>query len=516
MTGVYLTSFLVTNNYTMLSGESMLVLAILLTLPLPIGILILEAILSRTGINRPHLVSATAVFLSAFYALFVLRGALFDLEFLRFLFESSSDTLASLSKLLYYLMPAAIITRLFYAETAKLAAVLGVMSLAAIVLTLPRYSSVGDVQEIGFGSGLADQAVLSTLNEKPNIYLLLADSYGSFAHLRESQIDVSDFTDFLGRYDFRMYDDVYSNYHATTAAMPAMLNMAHHYYSLSHKASEISKSGRQISAGNNDFSEILRRNGYEIQYIHQGAYLLLHGCSADVCYGYDRLAGVRTVTNDIVPRALRSPEWQKTPVESVKNDIRNLISTALPQDKNRFQYVHLYQPGHVANRLEGICDESKVLAEYSTRVNSVNIELTEIIKNIVDEDPSAVIVLAGDHGPMIANNCSREAVLSTPREFRDRIGVLTSIRWPPGYDGRYDEKIKTNVNTLRYLLAYLSSNEDEILKTLVPDDAYVLTKEGVLGISGIGTDAASTRHISPEDLQKLRESNLQYPLEKIE
>jgi len=67
----------------------------------------------------------------------------------------------------------------------------------------------------------------------------------------------------------------------------------------------------------------------------------------------------------------------------------------------------------------------------------------------------------------------RNGKLKTIQQLRDRAGVLCAIRWPTSYDGRYDSKIKTSVNLLRYVLASLAKNEPEILKTVVPDEVYV-------------------------------------------
>ena len=61
-----------------------------------------------------------------------------------------------------------------------------------------------------------------------------------------------------------------SNYHSTSNAMPAMLNMDHHYYALSHKhkTGEVRKTGRVISGGKKALVDLRRRNSYQVQYIH--------------------------------------------------------------------------------------------------------------------------------------------------------------------------------------------------------------------------------------------------------
>ena len=118
---------------------------------------------------------------------------------------------------------------------------------------------------------------------------------------------MSGFKSYLSGNGFRLYDEVFSNYQATKAAMPAMLNMDHHYYAfaLIHQFSEISKSGRVIAGGKNNLVNLLKRNAYQTQYIHQGTYLLFHGCSVDHCYPKVPFAGAKAVLRRILPTFLR-------------------------------------------------------------------------------------------------------------------------------------------------------------------------------------------------------------------
>ncbi len=124
-----------------------------------------------------------------------------------------------------------------------------------------------------------------------------------------------------------------------------------------------------------------------------------------------------------------------------------------------------------------------------------------MIDSILSKDPTAVIVLAADHGPFIENRCQRRFDISTLAEYRDRVGVLMAIRWPSGYDGRYDERIKTTVNTFRYVLASLADNESELLSTVVPDDVYVLGNNDILKIIENGEVLATARHYTKDALR---------------
>jgi hypothetical protein len=139
-----------------------------------------------------------------------------------------------------------------------------------------------------------------------------------------------------------------------------------------------------------------------------------------------------------------------------------------------FQYIHLYAPTHAPDSQVGICDEGEQIAYYSERVSEVNRHLQDLISDIISRDPTAVIVLTGDHGPFIAKKCARWTDLDTLSSYRDRLGVIMAIRWPEGYDGRYDKRIITTINVFRYVLASLTKDDTDILETLVSDDVYIV------------------------------------------
>ena len=74
--------------------------------------------------------------------------------------------------------------------------------------------------------------------------------------------------------------------------------------------------------------------------------------------------------------------------------------------------------------------------------------LGTLLDDIIVRDPTAVIVIAGDHGPFIVKQCAAVADLGTVEDYRDRAGVILAIKWPENYDGIYDQHIITTVNNL--------------------------------------------------------------------
>jgi len=499
MAGLYLATFHITNNLTMLSGTSIVILVLILTVPVTAGVAFMNAFLRMFG--KGTLGRALSVFVCAVYMLVVLRGTVFATEAIRHFFEPRDDVGSFLARIFYYAVPAILLTLLFREHLRKLTIVLGAMTIASFAMGLLSATSNLNDGGVGYGSEMAKKLRHVTLSQTPNVYFILADSYSSFSYLNANSIDVSEFRSYLNGADFRLYDEVFSNYHATTSALPAMLNMDHHYYLFNFKSSEVSRSLREIAGGRNNLVHTFRRNGYQIQYIHQWSYLLLHGCSADECFGSDRYGGARIVFNQILPAALRIRIWQETSLKAVKVEVDRLLETDLTPGMSRFQYIHLYKPGHASNLRQGTCDQAKEVAQYSKQIEAVNKYLTIMIDSILSKDPTAVIVLAGDHGPFIENKCQRRFDISTLAEYRDRVGVLMAIRWPSDYEGRYDDRIKTTVNTFRYVLASLADNESELLSTVVSDDVYVMGDNDILKIIENGEVLDTARHYTKVDLR---------------
>jgi len=472
--GLYIAVFYTVNNLTMLRAGSILFLSGMMIVPLAVSVLVVYALLRLSG--RVGWSGWVVALMISMFLLFMLRPSLRDFEFVDRYFRAFSPSLSGLATSLFVLVPALFLALAFRRRLKEYAAILGLMTLAALVLGSGKAAA-----QSGQGNGQGEEGAANhqhvAFAATPNIYFILADAYGSLAYMREHHIDVSELTGFLSETGFRLYDDTYSNYQPTTSALPAMLDMAHHYYGLTGhhvEFSEVDRASRRVIGGDNRVSDILRENGYSIQYIHNGTYLLLQGCSADVCFPeIDGLAGARIILSHIFKKDLLADEdkaWETKTLEEMSAQVSTLLDD--PGNEPRFQYIHAFKPGHPPNA-KGRCDESFELERYADRVRAAGRFLSGQIGRIIERDPAAVIVLAGDHGPFLSNGCASNAYIDTAADYRDRAGALMAIRWPQGYDGRYDERISSGVNLFRYVLAALAETPSQLLERAVPDDVFV-------------------------------------------
>jgi hypothetical protein len=121
-----------------------------------------------------------------------------------------------------------------------------------------------------------------------------------------------------------------------------------------------------------------------------------------------------------------------------------------------FIYAHSALPGHSQN--SGVClpDETGL---YEERLLKANIEMRQDIETIQENDPGAIIIVAGDHGPYLTKNCTDtkkvyEITEITRLDMQDRFGSFLAIRWLGGEYEKYDQ-ISVLQDVFPAIFAYL-------------------------------------------------------------
>ena len=481
LAGFYASAFHISNNMTMLTAPSIVLMFFCFTIP-PI-VLIAAVAFSLKAFGKSNYSATVSVALSLIYLLLVLRPALLEIDSINFLLSLVRiDSGSVIDTSLYVVLssiPAVVVAFIFRDNSKMFAIILGTMIVAIFGMKVGTHVLSSNVTP-ETGKNWANWVKYKdiSLEKKPNIFFIISDAYSSLAFIYEQKIDITSFRQFLTDHNFSLYEEVFSSYQQTLNSVPVILNMEHHYYSISVSVdfAEVENSARIISGGDNNFFHILNSNGYRTHNIHQGTYLLLQGSNAD--YSYPKIGtyvGFKSVFGSIFKRDFLTKKDKSSANFSVEKVYDEAI-THIPDDKSTssIQYIHLWGPNHSQRELDGKCDEQKELEKYAGRIKETNVILKKLLASIIDKDPDAVIILIGDHGAYIKNKCQRYDTITTLEQLRDRIGILCAIRWPISYDGRYDSKIKTSVNLLRYVLASLAKNETAILNTTVPDDGYVV------------------------------------------
>jgi hypothetical protein len=83
---------------------------------------------------------------------------------------------------------------------------------------------------------------------------------------------------------------------------------------------------------------------------------------------------------------------------------------------------------------------------FGERLARANIEMRQDIDAIMENDPKAIVIVAGDHGPYLTKNCYSTARFYELSEIsrldiQDRFGTFLAIRWPTEDFEEYDDII---------------------------------------------------------------------------
>ena len=327
----------------------------------------------------------------------------------------------------------------------------------------------------------------TSLKHKPNVYLLLFDSYSSREGLKAIGLHVEHkFLNYLDNKDFTVYHNFFTNLQNTRFAMCTYFNMSVGYGNKTFYE-VATRDMQRILAGKSRAFGIFKYNGYATKIIITNLtrfgfdvknYLLGDLCHADSCFdikGDGQLLDYFAIFNNIVFH--NKPKTSYPDALTEKNYI-DALRKIVSDTRRKFVYGHVNRPEH-APLGKGICNEDYEIEKYAQRLEQANSLITRSIDIIEEDDPNAIIILASDHGPYILNHCSNSIPLLTREEVAERQGAFLAIRWSKDYDGRYDKDIKSSANLFRYIFSYLAGHE-KLLANKPDDDAFYQYKGEII------------------------------------
>jgi len=283
----------------------------------------------------------------------------------------------------------------------------------------------------------------------PNIYLLIYDAYVPNETMLAYGIDNSSQEDYLKDQGFELYPHTYSVGANTLETMSKVLNASNRHYG----------NVRRGVSGNGIIQNILRDFGYTIYGVFPHDYLFQGiGSSYDFSIP-ERESSVNKLLNPILVGEFRfelgfTNQPREQFIESKGSVLEGVSGDPV------FIYMHSDLPSHSQN--SGVClpDETDL---FEQRLTSANIEMRQDIKTITENDPEAIVIVAGDHGPQLTKNCR-----STKEDYdiseisrldiQDRFGTFLAIRWPTKDFAKYDDIIVLQ-DLFPAIFAYLFSDE---------------------------------------------------------
>jgi len=269
----------------------------------------------------------------------------------------------------------------------------------------------------------------------PNIYLLVYDAYVPNETMIAYGIDNMAQEEFLETQGFAFYPHTYSVGSSTVGTMSRVFNASPEYYG----------NVRRGVSGDGLAHRILHDLGYETYGLFYYDYMF-----RGVGIHYDHsMPESYSISSPLLLKSVILGEF-RFDIEKVgdsKETLKQLIQAKrefLKKASNAqsFVYAHSTQPSHA--QISGTCLPDEVDL-FNHRLNAANDEMKLDVDLLIKSDPSAIIIIAGDHGPYLTKNCyqTKEGGYDISEisrlDVQDRYGAFLAIRWPTKDYDRYDE-----------------------------------------------------------------------------
>jgi len=138
-----------------------------------------------------------------------------------------------------------------------------------------------------------------------------------------------------------------------------------------------------------------------------------------------------------------------------------------------FMYSQSSYPGHSpSGKGMSLKEQPKQLSNYLSNIKKANIEMRLDVEEIIKNNPDAIVIFAGDHGPFLTKTGygvskgrgSYKASDLDRYDIQDRFGMFLAIKWPEeNLTKKYDIKILQDV--FPAVLSYLYE-DDSLFDTL--------------------------------------------------
>jgi hypothetical protein len=201
----------------------------------------------------------------------------------------------------------------------------------------------------------------------------------------------------------------------------------------------LDKEGRSAVSGGGTVLQLLKGYGYETYGIFPSDFYF-RGTIPSYDYSFPRPGSSAAL---LVGAILEGEFRFDIGFDTVSNGVYlqekdGLFST--PSARPRFVYTHSNLPGHSQVPTCGPVE----VEEYRKDVVKANQEMRGDIQSILEGDPNAIIVVAGDHGPRLTKTCqgttdAYDLSEISRLDIQDRFGTFLAIRWPSKDAEAYDE-----------------------------------------------------------------------------
>lgn len=280
----------------------------------------------------------------------------------------------------------------------------------------------------------------------PNIYLLVYDAYVANETMIGYGIDNQTQDEYLKDLGFKLYPQTYSLGGSTLTSMSRVYNASASYYG--------NNKWRAVS-GDGVVQNLLEGWGYETYGVFPSDFFFRGHAS-----GYDYSFPSHASSVDLLVKAIFAGEFR------FDLDFDEISRKEYLQEKERifsevgeiprFIYAHSDYPAHA--QTSGVCLPNE-FESYKKRLAIANKGMRHDVELVIKNDPNAIVIVAGDHGPHMTKNCSitgTEYDISeiSRLDIQDRFGAFLAIRWPSSDFEEYDD-VTVLQDLFQVIFAYL-------------------------------------------------------------
>jgi hypothetical protein len=266
----------------------------------------------------------------------------------------------------------------------------------------------------------------------PSIYLLVYDAYVGSETMAAHGIDNRDQERYLQDLGFKIYPEAYSLAAGSLKTMSRVLNASPAYV--------LDRDGRKAVAGAGVVQRLLGEYGYATYGVFPSDFFFRGTAPTyDVSFPRPRSSAA------LLLRAILEGEFRfdvgfdDVPRGEYRAEKEQIF--AAPSSEPKFVYTHSSLPGHA--QMSGVCRPNEEEL-YGEDVAKANAEMRVDVETILEADPGAIVIVAGDHGPRLTKNCmgtGSDYPLSeiSRLDIQDRFGTFLAIRWPEEGFEEYDD-----------------------------------------------------------------------------
>ena len=303
--------------------------------------------------------------------------------------------------------------------------------------------------------------------EKPNVYHIILDEYTDNEILKKKfGYDNTEFLNFLEINKFYVPEKIFSISSSTPHELSSILNMEY-----LKSSGWISENYQKMN--HNKVMSTFSENGYEI--IETNSMMRYKNFSyvdQNLCYDTNFINSefLDQLLNKSIIRYFMEKHQENTRRDTVRCTFDTLIQIPIISEKPRYVFAHLYVPhppflfGKNGENITPDRGEISGLQSwenptgYKNQLIFATNETTKVVESIIENDPSAIIIIQGDTGTLTGTDQESQ---KTFEDVYQSHSILYAIRI--SNNGNLEEI--NSVNTYRIIFNHIFNSNYDYLET---------------------------------------------------